>query len=144
MSTGAYRWSMPITTRWKDNDLYGHVNNVEYYSYFDTIINTYLIRHGGLDIHQGTVIGVCAESHCRYLDALAFPDGVDARLRVEHLGNSSVRYGIGLFREGHDAPAAEGWFVHVFVDRATRRPTALPPTLRAALEAIRAPADGGK
>lgn len=122
-----------ITTRWKDNDVYGHVNNVEYYSYFDTVINAWLIREGGLDIHTGDAIGVCAESHCRFLDSLAFPDAVDAGLRVAHLGRSSVRYDIGLFREGADAPAAEGWFVHVFVDRATRRPTPLPEPLRAAL-----------
>ncbi|MEW6168632.1 MAG: thioesterase family protein [Pseudomonadota bacterium] len=125
-----------ITTRWKDNDVYGHVNNVEYYSYFDTVINAYLIRDGGLDIHAGEAIGVCAESHCRFLDSLAFPDAVDAGLRVAHLGRSSVRYEIGLFRAGSEAAAAEGWFVHVFVDRATRRPSALPAPLRAALEKL--------
>lgn len=119
-----------ITTRWKDNDVYGHVNNVEYYSYFDTVINTLLIRAGGLDIHAGEVIGVCAESHCRFTAALAFPDAVDAGLRVAQLGKSSVRYEIGLFREDADEPAAEGWFVHVFVDRATRRPTPLPGPMR--------------
>ena len=122
-----------ISTRWKDNDVYGHVNNVEYYSYFDTVINACLIRDGGLDIHAGPVIGLCAESHCRFLDALAFPDAVDAGLRVAHLGRSSVRYEIGLFREGADTPAAEGWFVHVFVDRGTRRSHAIPEPLRAAL-----------
>lgn len=122
-----------ISTRWKDNDVYGHVNNVEYYSYFDTVINAYLIREGGLDIHAGDAIGVCAESRCRFLDSLAFPDAVDAGLRVAHLGRSSVRYDIVLFREGADAPAAEGWFVHVFVDRATRRPIPLPEPLRTAL-----------
>lgn len=132
-----------ITTRWKDNDLYGHVNNVEYYSYFDSVINAYLIRAGGLDIHAGPVIGVCAESHCKYLDSLAFPDSVDAGLRVAHLGRSSVRYEIGLFRAGSDHPAAEGWFVHVFVDRATRRPTELPAPLRAALERLLAPVAPG-
>jgi len=122
-----------ITTRWKDNDIYGHVNNVEYYSYFDTVINTYLIRQGGLDIHGGAHIGFCVESHCRYDGPLEFPDTVQAGLRVVKLGNSSVRYEIGLFREDDDQPAAEGWFVHVFVDRATRRPAALPEQLRAAL-----------
>ncbi len=125
-----------ISTRWKDNDVYGHVNNVEYYSYFDTAINSYLIRSGGLDIHRGDRIGVCAESHCRFLDALAFPDAVDAGLRVAHLGRSSVRYEIALFREGAEAAAAEGWFVHVFVDRSTRRPTPLPEPLRSALERL--------
>jgi acyl-CoA thioester hydrolase len=132
-----YRHFLPLPTRWKDNDIYGHVNNVEYYSYFDTVINTYLILEGGLDIHGGGVIGVCAESHCKFLGELAFPETIDAGLRVEHLGNSSVRYGIGLFRPGSDAQAAEGWFVHVFVDRAQRRPTPLPAAMRSALEKLR-------
>jgi acyl-CoA thioester hydrolase len=132
-----YRHFLPLPTRWKDNDIYGHVNNVEYYSYFDTVINTYLILEGGLDIHGGSVIGVCAESHCKFLGELAFPETIDAGLRVEHLGNSSVRYGIGLFRPGSDAQAAEGWFVHVFVDRAQRRPTPLPAAMRSALEKLR-------
>lgn len=135
----AYPHFQPITTRWKDNDLYGHVNNVEYYSYFDSVINAYLIRAGGLDIHAGAVIGVCAESHCKFLDSLAFPDTVDAGLRVARIGRSSVRYEIGLFRAGSDAPAADGWFVHVFVDRATRRPVELPAPLRAALERLLVP-----
>jgi len=124
---------LPITTRWKDNDVYGHVNNVEYYSYFDTVINTYLIRQGGLDIHTGAVIGLCAESHCRFMSEIAFPETIDAGLRVEKLGRSSVRYGIGLFREGQDRPAALGWFVHVFVDRVNRRSQPLPQRLRDAL-----------
>jgi acyl-CoA thioester hydrolase len=132
-----YRHFLPLPTRWKDNDIYGHVNNVEYYSYFDTVINTYLILEGGLDIHGGSVIGVCAESHCKFLGELAFPETIDAGLRVEHLGSSSVRYGIGLFRPGSDAPAAEGWFVHVFVDRVQRRPTPLPAAMRSALEKLR-------
>lgn len=128
-----------ITTRWKDNDVYGHVNNVEYYSYFDTVINTWLIRQGGLDIHAGAVLGVCAESHCRFLDSLSFPDSVDAGLRVARIGRSSVRYEIGLFRDGADSPAAEGWFVHVFVDRASRRPQELPQPLRQSLERLLVP-----
>jgi len=132
-----YRHFLSLPTRWKDNDIYGHVNNVEYYSYFDTVINTYLILEGGLDIRGGGVIGVCAESHCKFLGELAFPETIDAGLRVEHLGNSSVRYGIGLFRPGSDLPAAEGWFVHVFVDRAERRPTPLPAPMRGALEKLR-------
>lgn len=130
-----------ITTRWKDNDVYGHVNNVEYYSYFDTVINTYLIRQGVLDIHGGAQIGLCVESHCRYDAPLAFPDLVHAGLRVGKLGNSSVRYEVGLFRENDPRPAAEGWFVHVFVDRETRRPAPLPDALRAALAALQ-PASG--
>jgi acyl-CoA thioester hydrolase len=124
-----------IPTRWKDNDVYGHVNNVEYYSFFDTVINAWLIREGGLDIHGGQVIGLCAESHCTFLAPLAFPDEVRAGLRVGHLGRTSVRYELGLFRG--EAPVAQGWFVHVFVDRATRRPAALPDRLRASLEALR-------
>jgi acyl-CoA thioester hydrolase len=127
----------PLPTRWKDNDVYGHVNNVEYYAFFDTVINAYLIREGGLDIHAGDVIGLCAESHCAYKAALAFPDVVDACLRVGRLGRSSVTYELALFRSGDERPAATGWFVHVFVDRETRRPVAeLPPKLRAALSAL--------
>jgi len=133
-----YRHYLPITTRWKDNDVYGHVNNVEYYSFFDTVINTFLIRDGGLDIHAGAVIGLCVESHCKFRQPLAFPETVDAGLRVAHLGTSSVRYEIGLFRAGEADPAAEGWFVHVFVDRATRRPRPLPERIREALEGLRA------
>jgi acyl-CoA thioester hydrolase len=125
-----------ITTRWKDNDVYGHVNNVEYYSFFDTVINEFLIRSGGLDIHRGPVIGLCVESQCTFKASLAFPDTVDAGLRVTKLGNSSVTYEIGLFRAGSDAPAALGRFVHVFVDRGNRRPVPLPDELRSALEGI--------
>jgi acyl-CoA thioester hydrolase len=124
-----------IPTRWKDNDVYGHVNNVEYYSFFDTVINAWLIREGGLDIHRGTVIGLCAESHCSFLAALEFPDDVQAGLRVGHLGTRSVKYEIGLF-DDKGAPAALGWFVHVFVDRETRRPAAMPEQLRASLERL--------
>jgi acyl-CoA thioester hydrolase len=132
----SYPHFQTITTRWKDNDIYGHVNNVEYYSYFDTIINTWLIREGGLDIRNGAIIGVCAESHCRYFDSLAFPDAVDAGLRVATLGRTSVRYEIGLFREGSARIAAEGWFVHVFVDRASRRSTPIPERIRSVLERL--------
>jgi acyl-CoA thioester hydrolase len=131
-----YPHVLDIPTRWKDNDVYGHVNNVEYYSYFDTVINTWLIREGGLDIHHGGVIGLCAESHCSYKAALAFPETVHAGLRVGKLGRSSVRYEIGLFREDGDEPAAEGWFVHVFVDRETRRSVEIPAAIRAALERL--------
>lgn len=132
----AYPYVQRIGTRWKDNDVYGHVNNIDYYSFFDTVINTWLIREGGLDIHAGGTIGFCAESHCRYLKALAFPDAVDAGLRVAHIGNSSVRYEIALFREGDAQPAALGWFVHVFVARATRQPQALPDRIRASLQRL--------
>ena len=136
-----YRHFLPISTRWKDNDVYGHVNNVEYYSYFDTVINTYLISEGGLDIHHGATIGLCAESHCRFVGPIAFPETIEAALRVEHLGNSSVRYGIGLFREGQAQPAAEGWFVHVFVDRISRRAAPLPDRLRQALQRLHVATD---
>ena len=125
-----------ISTRWNDNDVYGHVNNVEYYSFFDTVINEYLIADGGLDIGGDDVIGLCAESHCAFHGALAFPGTVEAGLRVAHLGRTSVRYEIALRAEGAPEPAATGWFVHVFVDRGTRRPAEIPPRLRAALEAL--------
>jgi acyl-CoA thioester hydrolase len=125
-----------IPTRWNDNDVYGHVNNVEYYAYFDTVINAWLIREGGLDIARGPVIGLCAESHCAFRAAFAFPETVQAGLRVGKLGRTSVRYEIGLFAEGSAEPAASGWFVHVFVDRATRRPAEIPGPLRAALERL--------
>ena len=132
-----YPHVLPLTTRWKDNDVYGHVNNVEYYSYFDTVINTWLIREGALDIHGGSVIGLCAESHCKYLGPIAFPETVHAGLRVAQLGRSSVRYEIGLFREQDQTPAAEGWFVHVFVDRSTRKSATMPDALRDCLERLR-------
>jgi acyl-CoA thioester hydrolase len=119
-----------------DNDTYGHVNNVVYYSYFDTVINEYLIREGGLDIHAGAVIGLAIETFCKFRAPLSFPETVDAGLRVGKLGNSSVRYEIGLFQRGVDTPAATGHFVHVFVVRATGRPAAMPAPIRAALERL--------
>lgn len=132
-----YRHFLSIPTRWMDNDLYGHVNNVVYYSYFDTAINKFLIEHGKLDIHKGDIVGIAAESGCRFFASIAYPETVDAGLRVGHLGRSSVRYEIGLFRAGHDTAAAEGHFVHVFVDRPTQRPTEIPATIRAALDSIK-------
>jgi len=129
----AYRSFVAVPTRWMDNDVYGHVNNVVYYSWFDTAINRYLIREGGLDIEKGAVIGLCVESHCRYRRPITFPGDVELGLRVGKLGTSSVRYELGVFADGEDAAAAEGWFVHVFVDRDTRRSTPLPEQLRAAL-----------
>jgi acyl-CoA thioester hydrolase len=119
-----------------DNDVYGHVNNVVYYAYFDTVINAYLIEEGGLDIAAGDTIGLCVESHCEYFKPVAFPDALDAGLRIGHLGRTSVRYEIGIFARGKSEPAAFGHFVHVFVDRANRRPTALTDRLRAALERL--------
>ncbi len=131
-----------ISLRWSDNDSYGHVNNVEYYSYFDTVINEFLILEAGLDIHAGPALGVCAESHCSYTSGISFPGTILAGLAVEHLGNRSVRYAIGLF-DGEDEGGgegarllAQGWFVHVFVDREGRRPTPIPDGIRAKLESI--------
>jgi acyl-CoA thioester hydrolase len=132
----AYRHFQRIPTRWMDNDVYGHVNNVVYYSYFDTVVNQYLIEQGALDIERSTVIGLVVETRCEYLAPITFPDLVHAGLRVAKLGSSSVRYEIGLFRNDEDAAAAHGHFVHVYVDRATRRPTPLPEPLRAALARI--------
>jgi acyl-CoA thioester hydrolase len=129
----AYRHFLPITTRWMDNDVYGHVNNVVYYSYFDTVVNEYLIRTGVLDVERGATIGLVVETQCNYFSPLVFPERVEAGLRVARLGTSSVRYEIGLFKEGDDEAAAQGHFVHVYVDRATRRPAALPDALQAAL-----------
>jgi acyl-CoA thioester hydrolase len=137
-----YRYFLPITTRWMDNDAYGHINNVTYYSYFDTVANHYLIHEGGLDLHQSPVIGLVVESRCTYRAPLAYPERLRAGLRVDTLGNRSVTYGIAIFREGEppDAPAsAHGTFVHVFVDRQSRKATAPPERLRAALERLRVP-----
>jgi acyl-CoA thioester hydrolase len=135
-SPADYPHRRAIATRWKDNDVYGHVNNVEYYSYFDTVINAWLVDEGGLDIHRGPVIGLCAESHCAFHAPLAFPETVQAALRVGHLGRSSVRYEIGLFGAGDERCAATGWFVHVFVEREARRAVEIPTPIRAALERL--------
>jgi acyl-CoA thioester hydrolase len=132
----AYRLFLPIPTRWMDNDVYGHVNNVVYYSYFDTAVNAYLVAEGGLDFASGPVIGLCVESRCQYLASVAFPDALEAGLRVAHLGRSSARYEVGIFRVGATKAAAQGHFVHVFVDRSTREPTEVPQEVRAALERL--------
>ena len=131
-----YPHRLAIPTRWMDNDIYGHVNNVVYYSWFDTVICDYLIHAGGLDIHRGEIVGVCAESACRYRAAFAFPEPVEAGLRVGHLGRRSVRYEVGLFKQGAEEAGAEGHFVHVFVERATMAPVAIPEGIRAALARI--------
>lgn len=136
----AYPRYSEITTRWMDNDAYGHVNNVVYYSFFDTVVNRWLIEQGALDIHQGSVIGLVIETHCNYFAPLEFPQTVDAGLRVAHVGSSSVRYEVGLFARGEPLSAAAGHFVHVYVDRATRRPAPLPPALLAALQPLQASA----
>ncbi len=128
-----YRWFYPIGTRWADNDIYGHVNNVVYYSWFDSAVNRFLIEEGGLDISSGAIVGYVVDSGCAYHAPLAYPDAVEAGLRVDHLGNSSVRYGVGIFREGESKPAAHGHFVHVFVARPDDRPVAIPASLRRAL-----------
>jgi acyl-CoA thioester hydrolase len=132
----AYRHFCPVATRWMDNDVYGHVNNVVYYSYFDTAINRFLIEEGGLDIAAGSVIGLCVESHCTYARPIAFPDALQAGIRTLHLGRSSVKYGIGVFRGEEAQAVAERWFVHVFVDRATRKSTPIPDAIRAALQRL--------
>ena len=135
-----YAHHSQITTRWMDNDIYGHVNNVTYYSYFDTAVNRYLIEAGVLDIHAGGVIGLVIETHCNYFAPLAFPKNVEAGIRVAHIGKSSVRYEIGLFDEGQSQSAASGHFVHVYVDRETRRPTPLPENFVQALQRLQMPA----
>lgn len=129
----AYRHFLAIPTRWMDNDNYGHVNNVTYYSYFDTAVNEHLIRHGGLDIANDPVVGLVVETGCVFHASLSFPETIDAGLVVTKLGRSSVAYRIGLFRKGVDEPAATGRFVHVWVDRSTQRPVEVPARVRAAL-----------
>jgi len=128
-----YRHFRVISTRWMDNDVYGHVNNVQYYSFFDTVVNGYLIAEGVLDPQASAVIGLVVETKCNYFESLTFPDEIQAGLRVGRMGASSVRYEIGLFRGEAAQAAAQGHFVHVYVDRATRRPVALPEALRRAL-----------
>ena len=132
----AYKAFRAITTRWMDNDAYGHVNNVVYYSWFDTAVNAHLIEQGALDIEKSPVIGLVIETQCNYFASVAFPQPVEAGLRVAHIGKSSVRYEVGLFAEGEPATCAKGHFVHVYVDRETRRPAPLPDKLRTVLEAL--------
>ncbi|MBL3570188.1 thioesterase [Rhodovulum sulfidophilum] len=133
-----------LTTRWEDNDIYGHMNNVVHYALFDTAVNGWLIEAGVLDIRGGAQIGLVVETGCRYHAEMAFPDRVTAGIRVAHLGRSSVRYEIGLFRNDEDSAAAEGVFVHVYVDAATRRPSPLAAPLRAALETLVRPGPAGQ
>lgn len=132
----AYRVFRTIGTRWMDNDVYGHVNNVVYYSWFDTAVNAYLIEQGALDIHHGETIGLVIETQCNYFSPLAFPQMVEAGLRVAKLGNSSVRYEVGLFAQGEPLTAAKGHLVHVYVDKHTRRPIPLPAQLKTTLETL--------
>ena len=129
-----FRHTLRIATRWSDNDVYGHVNNVVYYAWFDTVVNRSLIEAGVLDPLAGAVIGLVVETQCHYFAPLAFPQEVDAALRVEHLGRSSVRYRVGLFGAGEPLSAAHGHFVHVYVDRDSRRPVPLPDDLKTTLQ----------
>jgi acyl-CoA thioester hydrolase len=132
----AYRVFQPITTRWMDNDVYGHVNNVVYYSWFDTAVNAHLIEQGVLDIHHGETIGLVVETQCNYFAPLAFPQTIEAGIRVAHRGSSSVRYEVGLFAQGEPLTAARGHFVHVYVNKETRRPQALPEPFIQVLETL--------
>ncbi len=133
-----YRHFQSIPTRWIDNDVYGHVNNVVYYAYFDTVVNQYLIEQGALNIESSTVIGLVVETGCQYFEAVTFPDVVHAGLRVARIGNRSVRYEIGLFRNHEDGACAQGHFIHVYVDRRTRRAVDLPDALRNMLAKVHA------
>jgi acyl-CoA thioester hydrolase len=132
----AYKVFTPIATRWADNDVYGHVNNVVYYSWFDTAVNSYLIEQGVLDIHHGHTIGLVVQTQCDYFAPVAFPQAVTAGLRVAQLGRSSVRFEVGIFADDSPLCNAAGHFVHVYVDRATRHSVALPDNLRSVLQAI--------
>ena len=131
-----YRHFQPITTRWHDNDAYGHVNNVTYYSFFDTAVNTYLIEQGGLDIHDGEVVGFVVSSACDYFASIAFPECIEVGLRVGKLGNSSVQYELAVFKAGEQEACAAGRFVHVFVDRASNQPVPIPGMLREAMQRL--------
>ena len=133
-----YKRFRDLPTRWADNDIYGHVNNAAYYGFFDTAVNSFLIDRAGLDIHAGAVIGLVVETSCRYFAPLAYPQTIEAGLAVSRLGTSSVSYQLGLFATGEEAPAAEGHFVHVYVDRDSRRPVPLPATMRSTLETLHA------
>jgi acyl-CoA thioester hydrolase len=131
-----YKVFYPMTTRWSDNDIYGHVNNVVYYSYFDTAANRYLIEAGGLDISDGSIVGYVVNSGCEYHAPITYPESLEAGVRVDRLGNSSVQYGIAIFKAGEQDAAAHGHFVHVFVERAENKSVPIPPPLRLALEKL--------
>ena len=131
-----YLHFQPIITRWHDNDVYGHVNNVTYYSFFDTAVNTYLIEQGGLDIHGGEVVGFVVSSACDYFASIAFPERIEIGLRVGKLGNSSVQYELAVFKAGEEEACAAGRFVHVFVDRGSNRPVSIAGLLREALQRL--------
>jgi acyl-CoA thioester hydrolase len=131
-----FAWFRPITSRWMDNDVYGHVNNAHYYSYFDTVINQYLIERGGLDLHSSPVVGFVVSSSCDFFRPVAYPDGLEVGLRVDRTGKSSVHYGVALFAAGDDVARAAGMVVHVFVDRESSTPVQIPEPIRQALQAI--------
>lgn len=131
-----YRHFQPISTRWHDNDVYGHVNNVTYYSFFDSAVNSYLIEVGGLDIHNGNVVGFVVSSSCDYFASIAFPEPIDIGLRVGKLGNSSVQYELAVFKAGENEACAAGRFVHVFVDRSSNLPVSIPENLRASMTVL--------
>ena len=132
----AYKAFRTITTRWMDNDVYGHVNNVVYYSWFDTAVNGHLVERGVLDFEQGSTIGLVIETQCNYFSPVAFPQVIEAGIRVARIGQSSVRYEVGLFADGEPMASAKGHFVHVYVDRASRRPAPVPEALRSVLEEL--------
>jgi acyl-CoA thioester hydrolase len=134
-----FRWFHALTTRWMDNDIYGHVNNVVYYSWIDSAVNRFLLENGLLDLAASPAVGIVAETGCRYFAPIAFPDDVTVGIRVAKLGRSSVQYGAGIFSGSEQAAAAEGHFVHVYVDRASMRPVAIPGMVRAGLERIAVP-----
>lgn len=131
-----YGYFLELQSRWMDNDLYGHVNNVTYYSYFDTVVNYFLIEKGGLDIHNAPVIGVVVESQCNYAQPVAYPDMINCGLRIGRMGNSSVRYEVGIFKNDEDTASAAGHFIHVFVDRATNKPVPIPDAIKDAFTTI--------
>lgn len=131
-----YRVFYPVTTRWMDNDINGRINNVTYYSYFDTAANTFLINHCDLDIYKGEIIGLVVSSSCEYLSPIAFPDKIEVGLRIDRLGNSSVQYGMAIFRDNQEQACAFGNFIHVFVDRVSNKPTRIPELMRKSLQKI--------
>jgi acyl-CoA thioester hydrolase len=131
-----YPYAVAIPTRWMDTDSYGHVNNAQYYSFFDTAITTWLVEEAGFDPVRDPAIGLCVDSRCQYHAPIGFPERVTARVRVAELGRSSVRYEVALEGESSPPPAAEGYFVHVYVDRAARTSVPIPPALRARMEEL--------
>ena len=136
LERGHYGYFLDLKTRWMDNDIYGHVNNVTYYSYFDTLANQYLIDCGGLNIHTAEVVGFVVASNCQYLSPIAHPKTLQGGLRVEKLGTSSVQYGLAIFVQGQPQASAHGTFTHVFVDRTSNRSVPIPTAIRQALEQL--------